>query len=475
MLLRRFYHDGLAQASYMVGCQASHEAIIIDPNRRVEQYIEAAYKEGLRITGVTETHIHADFVSGARELAQRTGAHLYLSDEGPSDWKYAFATSAGATMLHDGDTIQVGGVRLQVVHTPGHTPEHISFLLTDTRSSDRPMGMFTGDFVFVGDVGRPDLLERAAGIKGTMESGARSLYASLQRFKELPDYLQVWPAHGAGSACGRALGAVPQSTTGYEKLTNWALQVSSEEEFVQEVLRGQPEPPPYFAHMKRINKEGPGPPPQHRVPMQVPCDLRLRLAGRMTIVDVRRAAQYAAGHLPGTINIPRGGDFLIWAGWLLPYDKPLGLIVNDEELAAVTAELQMIGLDNVSAFWPPSALKASLPSKSTRPEHQCGRFKRQSASDLQALIEKHDLVLLDVRTAEEHGAGHIPGSRNVPLAHLEEHIREIPRREQVVVYCAAGSRSPIAASILQGHGWENVVEMYDGFDAWQRGGYPVEK
>ena len=257
MLLKRIYDTKLAQASYLIGCAATGEAIVVDPNRDIDQYLRAAADEGLTIAVVTETHIHADFVSGSRELVERTGAQLLLSDEGDADWKYAFASAASATLLHDGDSFMVGNLKFEVMHTPGHTPEHLTFLVTDTPATDRPMGAITGDFIFVGDVGRPDLLERAAKMQGTMEASARTLFRSLQRFKQFPDHLQIWPGHGAGSACGKALGAVPSSTLGYERFANWGLATTSEDEFVQAVLAGQPEPPKYFAEMKRINKMGP--------------------------------------------------------------------------------------------------------------------------------------------------------------------------------------------------------------------------
>src|SRR5262245_54783780 len=223
MFFKRFYDDMLAQASYMIGCQRTGEALVVDPNRDVGQYIAAARAEQLHITHVTETHLHADFVSGARELSARTGAQLLLSSEGGADWQYAFAADAKARLLRDGDAFTVGNIRVEVMHTPGHTPEHISFVVTDKSASRAPWGILTGDFVFVGDVGRPDLLERAVGYHNTMESGARALFRSLVRFRALPDHVQVWPGHGAGSACGKALGAIPSSTVGYEKLGNWAL------------------------------------------------------------------------------------------------------------------------------------------------------------------------------------------------------------------------------------------------------------
>lgn len=257
MLLRLFYDATLAQASYLLGCGRTGEALVVDPNRDVAQYLRAAAAEDLRITQVTETHIHADFVSGSRELAQRSGATLLLSAEGGQDWQYGFAREVGARLLRDGDAFDVGNVRVDVLHTPGHTPEHLSYVVTDAPASAAPVGMFSGDFLFVGDVGRPDLLERAAGIGGTMEAAARQLFRSLRRLAAFPDHLQIWPAHGAGSACGKSLGGVPQSTLGYERLANWAFGVSDEHEFAAQVLEGQPEPPRYFAEMKRVNREGP--------------------------------------------------------------------------------------------------------------------------------------------------------------------------------------------------------------------------
>ncbi|MCW5882007.1 MAG: MBL fold metallo-hydrolase, partial [Anaerolineae bacterium] len=353
MLLKRFYHDGLAQASYLVGCQATGDALVIDANRDVDQYLEAATREGLRITAVTETHIHADYVSGSRELAARSGARLYLSAEGAPEWQYAFARDAGATLVRGGDTFKVGNLLVAVLHTPGHTPEHISFMLTDTAASDRPIGLFSGDFVFVGDVGRPDLLERAAGYTDTMEAGARDLYRSLVRFETLPDYLQVWPAHGAGSACGKALGAVPSTTVGYEKLVNWAFKTRDEDDFVTQVLDGQPDPPAYFAQMKRINKVGPARRPTVLPPRGDLAALRASLAAGTPVVDTRQASDFAASHAPGSVNIPAGGSFLGWAGWLLPYDRPFTLIADETALPMLLKELSLIGLDAVAMWWPP--------------------------------------------------------------------------------------------------------------------------
>jgi len=257
MIFVRLYDEPLAQASYLIGCSASGSAVVIDPNRDVSQYIAAAEARGLTITAVTETHIHADFVSGARELAARTGAVIYLSAAGPPAWQYEYGKERGVVLLADRDTFRAGLVELRAIHTPGHTPEHLSFLVTDTAVAHEPMGVVTGDFVFVNDVGRPDLLEKAAHQAGSAEVGAKQLFRSLAWFKLLPDHLQIWPGHGAGSACGKGMSAVPQSTVGYERRFNWALEDMKEDEFIGRVLTGQPEPPKYFAEMKRVNREGP--------------------------------------------------------------------------------------------------------------------------------------------------------------------------------------------------------------------------
>jgi hydroxyacylglutathione hydrolase len=472
MLLKRIYHEPLAQASYIVGCQSTGEALVIDPNRDVQKYVEAAEREGLRITGVTETHIHADFVSGAFELARATGARLYLSGEGTADWQYEFAGEAGATLVRDGDTIPVGRVRLGVMHTPGHTPEHISFILTDAANADWPMGIFTGDFVFVGDVGRPDLLERAAGYSDTMEDGARQLFRSLRRFRELADYLQVWPGHGAGSACGKALGAVPQTTVGYEKMFGWAFQIEDEGEFVRAVLEGQPEPPAYFAQMKRINRAGPAPRPTAGARRLPPADFRQALDAGIPVVDVRSPERYAESHVPGTLNISWGSDFLKWAGWLLPYHRPLALIADDGMVLRVIEELQMIGLDSVAGYWSPASVHSAEGAEAT-----ARSIERISAREASSLLGHgaHEMAVLDVRAPDEYAEGHIPGSESIPLYHLRDRLGEVPEDRPVMVYCASGTRSAIAASILSAQGNRRVVDMHSGFDGWQEQGCPVER
>jgi hydroxyacylglutathione hydrolase len=472
MILRRFYDEPLAQASYLFGCARTGQAIVVDPLRDVEQYLSAAQMDHVRIVAVTETHIHADFLSGTRELAARTGGVAHLSAEGGPDWQYAFAEEDGAVLLRDGDEIRVGDIRLRVMHTPGHTPEHLSFLVTDGTVATTPMGIVTGDFVFVGDVGRPDLLEKAARVEGSAEAGARVLFQSLQKFKALPDHLQVWPGHGAGSACGKDLSAVPQSTVGYEKLYNWALGAESEEEFVRGVLAEQPEPPRYFAEMKVRNREGPPVLGALPVPVRLPPP---ELAGRIDAgaigVDVRPAAAAAAGRIPGTLSIPFNKSFTGWAGALLPYDRDIVLVTGDGPggrfAANASRELAMIGLDRVVAFAGTEMLD----------------WWREQGRELQVipsvmpkeLADQRGATVLDVRREAEWRSGHVPGVANIPLQQLQDRAAEVPAGRPVVLHCQGGGRSHIAASVLQTLGVDQVVNLSGGFGAWASEGLPVER
>jgi hydroxyacylglutathione hydrolase len=469
VIVRRFFDTRLAQASYLIACGKAHAAIVIDPIRDTEQYVRAAAAEGVRITHVTETHIHADFVSGARDLARGTGTQLLLSDEGDADWKYAYAKADGAKLVKDGDSVMIGNVRVTVVHTPGHTPEHISFLITDTAAADEPIGIVTGDFVFVGDVGRPDLLEKAAKVKGTMESSARTLYRSLQKFKQYPDWLQVWPGHGAGSACGKGLSAVPHSTVGYEKRFNWAFSVADEDTFVRSVLEGQPEPPKYFATMKRVNKEGPAPYDATRVAPRVDAArIRRELEAGSPVIDTRAADAFSAGHIRGTVSIPLKKSFSTWAGWLLPYDRDLYLLADAEAAREATRELAMIGLDRVAGVLDTSAI-ASWPAAEIETVEQV------SPSEVQRRVAAGQAKVIDVRSAAEWNAGHLANTPNIHLGYLMDRLAEVPQGTQVVLQCQGGGRSNIGAGLLQAAGIKNVANMDGGFDAWEAAGLPTEK
>ncbi len=477
MLLKRFYDTRLAQASYLVGCQATGEALLIDPNRDVEQYLAAATAEGMRITQVTETHIHADFLSGARELAARARARLLLSDEGGPDWRYAFAGEAGATLLKDGQSFAIGNIKVEALHTPGHTPEHLSYRITDGAATDRPMGIFTGDCVFVGDVGRPDLLERAAGHAGTMEASARTLYRTLQALKKLPDYLQLWPAHGAGSACGKALGAVPQTTLGYERFANWALTAETEDAFVRLVLADQPEPPAYFAEMKRMNRDGPPPIGERRRPERLGAGrLRDVLAAGAAVADIRRTADFAKGFVPGTTNIPRT-TLPTRAGMLVPYDRPLYLLVDDSAgdeggagpLDEAVRHLGMIGLA-VQGWFGADALAAW-----TNGGGALATMPQVSPAEIAPQLAAGAVRVVDVRGRSEWDAGHLPGALHIPLAELPRRLAELPKDGRLVLQCESGSRSAVAASVLHAAGFRNLANLAGGFNTWKKAGLPVEK
>ena len=471
MLFVRLFDEPLAQASYLIGCSSSGEAVVIDPNRDASQYIATAEAHGLRITAVTETHIHADFVSGTRELAARTGAAMYLSAAGPPEWQYRFGREPGVVLLADRDTFRVGYIELRAVHTPGHTPEHLSFLVTDTAAAHEPMGIVTGDFVFVNDVGRPDLLEKAAHRIGTADAGARQLFHSLAWFKTLPDHLQIWPGHGAGSACGKGMSAVPQSTVGYERRFNWAFDITEEDEFVRRVLEGQPEPPRYFGHMKVVNRDGPPVLGAIALPERVAeHQLPALLAAGTTIVDTRPAADFAGGHIPGTLNLPYNKSFTTWAGSLLPYDRDVYLLVDAARagmLERIVQSLLMIGLDRVRGYFGAEAL--TLWQGEGRPVEQVAQMP------LAELAHKRGgLVVLDVRGRNEWDAGHIPGAVHIPLAELADRIAEVPADQPIAVHCQGGGRSAIAASVLQAAGHREVSNVPGGFGEWSKSGMPTE-
>ncbi len=468
MFFRQFYDQPLAQASYLIGCQMTGEAIVVDPLRDISAYLQTAASEGLRITQVTETHIHADFVSGARELASATGAQLFLSAEGGEEWQYQFARADGATLVHDGDIIRVGNVTLTVMHTPGHTPEHICFVVTDTVRAAGPMGILSGDFVFVGDVGRPDLLERAAGYADTMEAGARTLFRSLARFRELPDHLQVWPAHGAGSACGKALGAVPSSTVGYEKLSNWGVAETDEAIFVASVLDGQPEPPRYFAEMKRINRDGPPILGAVSVGPRLDASRLDGLSAAAWILDVRSGSEVSRGYVPGALAVPYGRSFSTWVGSIVPYDADLLLVANASDdrdglvvptvVAQATHDLRMIGLDRVLGWIDASDALSRVRAHGESPAIISPITPQE--------LEHAPRVIVDVRGESEWREGHIPGAHHIPLGSLADRASTLPPGP-LVLQCQSGSRSLVATSLLQRLGRREVLNLTGGYQGWR--------
>ena len=457
MFVQRIYDDDLAHAAWLIGCQSSRTALLIDPARDICRYLKIAKDAGLQITAVAETHIHADFLSGTAEFAKATGATCYLSGCGDADWQYSWPADSDAQvhLLQDGDTFNVGSVSFNVVHTPGHTPEHICFVVKENDADD-PIGIATGDFVFVGDLGRPDLLETAAGIEGAMEKSAKQLHQSCQWFLELDDCLQVWPAHGAGSSCGKALGTDPKSSVGHERQTSPPLQlVGDEPAFVGYMLSGQPEPPLYFARMKRMNRDG--------VPMlgSLPNPKRivdpeelLPAASSMTVIDTRSWHEVKKGYLPGSIWSPPNNSFHRFAGSFVSEDEEILLIVSEEQLDRAVRNSIRIGLDKIVAWSDPSVI-AQLSSLETMPE-----------IDADELVSRNEANILDVRKSSEFIGGAIDGAINCAHTRLLDRLSEIDKSKSWVVHCLGGGRSAAACMALRREGFD-VINLAGGYKSWK--------
>jgi hydroxyacylglutathione hydrolase len=470
MLIRQVMDEMLAQYAFLVGCQRTGEAIVVDPERDVDRYLDLAAREGLRIVAAAETHIHADFLSGVRELSARIpGLRVYLSDEGDAAWKYEWPKIDGAnvTWLVDGATFRVGHIEFRTSHTPGHTPEHVSFAVIDRGAgASEPMGVLTGDFVFVGDLGRPDLLESAAGIAGAREPAARDLYASTRRFLELPDFLQIWPAHGAGSACGKALGAVPVSTVGYERRVSPAIAASDkgEQPFVDYILSGQPEPPWYFATMKRVNKTGPP------ILGKLPAPPRLTATDvaalvkddGVQVIDTRPERQgFFAAHVPRSFHAPLNKAFPTVVGSLADPEKRIVLLIDEARVDEAVRALIRIGYDK-TVGWAPTAtvgeLRAGGMTLAAIESIDFEEFERRRI--------QRPLTVLDVRGASEYAERHVPNALNIAHTRLRARVQEVPRGGRVYVHCLSGARAAASAAFLAHEGFD-VVDVDGSFAGWQ--------
>jgi hydroxyacylglutathione hydrolase len=370
-------------------------------------------------------------------------------------------------LLKHNDKFHVGKVQFEVLHTPGHTPESISFVLTDQGGgADEPMGIFTGDFVFVGSIGRPDLLEEAAGLAGTAEPGARDLFRSAMRFKELPDYLQIWPAHGAGSACGKGLGAIPSSTVGYEKRFNPALQFEDEQAFVDYILAEQPEAPPYFAVMKSVNKEGPALLGDLGRPNKEPADNLESIAGDHRVIDTRTAQAFSKAHVPGTVNIPLA-YLAAWAGWLVDYEQPVYLLTTATDLPEAVRVLRKIGADKLVGFFDSAEVTQSkLNSQS---------YEQVTASEIHPRVAAGEVVLIDVRGDVEWQERHISEAKRCFLGKLPGMLEAFTGECPLVFQCRSGGRSAIATSLAQAAGVLNAKNMEGGINGWIDAGLPVNR
>jgi hydroxyacylglutathione hydrolase len=480
MLLRQLFDPGLAQYSYLVSCQQTGEALVVDPQRDVERYLELAEAEGLTLVAAVETHVHADFLSGARELAARFGLRAYLSGEGGADWGYRWGRGLEgdppqATLLRDGDTISVGEVELRALHTPGHTPEHLCFVVTDGgAAASTPIGLLSGDFLLVADLGRPDLLDKTAGGGSTAEEAARELFASLRRLEGLAGHLQVWPAHGAGSSCGKAIGAVPTSTIGYERLHNRALLRAAEGEdaFVRGILEAQPTPPTYFGRMKRDNRDGP--PLLRRLPRprRLGADDLGPIArhGETIVIDTRTdRSAFMAAHLPDALHAPADRSFSAAVGAVVTEPtRAIVLVVEESSLEDVLRSLVRIGYDRVVGYCLPATLEEYFGNGGEK-----GTIPSADFAEVRRVTDDAATLVVDVRDVFEFARGHVPGAVNAPYTRLPEYLRErIPAGRRLVVHCETGARSAVAAAWLVAQG-RDVLYVDDDWSAWERLGGEV--
>ena len=453
MFLRQITDPALAQNAYLIACQRTGEAIIIDPERDVDRYLDLVRENHFKLTAVADTHVHADYLSGARELIENHGTHGYLSAEGGDEWQFEWAKNLNhVTLLKDGDTFKVGNIQIKALLTPGHTPEHLSFLVTDQGGgAGEPIALLSGDFIFVGDVGRPDLLESAAGQTGKMEPAARALYESLRSTSDLPGFVQILPAHGAGSACGKSLGSVPSSVMDYERLNNPAFRQAlqeSEQNFIETILSGQPEPPLYFARMKRDNRAGPAllKNGQLPAPQQIHRDELTQWLGKpgRRILDLRTQREaFMKKHLKGSLFAPAsGGSFSTVAGSYVGEDDEILLLVeHSESVEPAVRELIRIGLDRVTAWMPVSealndnSLTSSIPHIPT-------------ADLATAISNQANAQVLDVRGLSEFQASHVKDAIQIAHTRLASDSVEIPTGKTLLVHCGSGLRAAMASAYL---------------------------
>lgn len=465
MILQQFYLQCLAHASYLIGDEETHVAVVVDPQRDVDRYLAFAASHGLRIAHVVLTHFHADFVAGHVELRDRAGAAIYLGAAAAAEYSF--------TPLHDGDVIDLGRVRLQALETPGHTPESISLVVYDGNpEATEPRAVLTGDTLFVGDVGRPDL-RVALGWSATDLGGL--LYDSLHgKLLALPDAVAVYPAHGAGSLCGKALGKETVSTIGEQRRSNYALQPMSKAAFVDLVTADQPDAPSYFTYDAVLNS-------QERPTLDETLErihaltldevLALQGAGAQ-VLDTRDPAEFAAAHLAGSINVGLGGQYATWAGSVLGREQPIVIVADPGREHEAAMRLGRIGFDQVAGY-----LGDGLHSVEARPDlmRTTERVSPQVAADrVAAAAAERAPVIVDVRAPAERQQKRIPGSVGIPLTRLAERLPELPSDRPLLVHCAGGYRSAIAASLLQRHGFAQVSEIAGGIGAWEAGGLPLD-
>ncbi len=460
MIVDRIFTPGLAQVAYLVADEGSGRVAVIDPRRDVDAYLEWSARRGYRIEAILETHVHADFVSGAFELHNRTGAPIYASRLGNQEFSHIG--------LDNGDRITLGSVTLRALWTPGHTPEHMAFELLDATVRPEPLALFSGDLLFVGEVGRPDLL----GAAHTSDLANQLFETLTSRLDHLPDDVVVYPGHTAGSSCGRKIGEAPHTTMGNERIGNYALQFSERDAFVQAILEAMPTPPAYYPRMKIVNKVG----PQLLAHLQSGATLDAdAVAGLIeegaALIDARSAAAFDAAHIPGAFYAGNTADFVNWAGWLAPFDRPIVLVLDDDSrFDEMVADLRRIGLDSVAGY-----LRGGMRSwiEDGNPVESLAEI---TPEQLQASLTAGDPVMIvDVRTQGEWLEGHIPGSTNTFAGDIVTGAAE-PHYwgGSIALTCTTGYRSRVAASHLQASGVDNIVQVAGGMEAWRALGYPME-
>jgi hydroxyacylglutathione hydrolase len=465
MILHQFEAKGLSHFSYAVGDAAAGEIAIVDPERDFTTYTHYAEKHKLTIKYILETHIHADFASGAKELAQVTGAELLLSSYDTNEkFEYKFAH----TPIKEGDRFKLGQTTIEVVHTPGHTPEHISFLVYDAaKSANEPVAMLTGDFLFVGSVGRPDLLGDADKIPL-----AKLLYKSvIEKLPNLPNDMEIYPGHGAGSLCGAGMSKAHSSTLGAERSYNPYLQDLTEDLFIDALLASSPPLPAYYNRMKKINSEGPKilgglPKPAG----MSPAEFVEIVYKKETVVDVRHPLAFGGGHIEGAINIGMGDQLGFWGAWFISYEKPIYLVVDDEsKLDTYVRDLIRVGYDDIAGYLKPNF--SSWANKGNDFD-DLPQASVHMLTDFREFGEK--LTIIDVRTDGEYAEGHIKGSKHIYLGTIQDRLKDLPGKEDAIFcICGGGSRSSLAASILLKNGYDNVYNVFGGMTAWKAAEYPV--
>ena len=461
MVFKQFYLNCLAHASYMIGDESTKTAAVVDPQRDVEQYLDFAGSHQLHIAHVLLTHLHADFVAGHLELRDRAGARIYLGAAARAQYSF--------TPLSDGDTIELGRVRLKALETPGHTPESISIVVYDLdKSAVAPHGVLTGDTLFVGDVGRPDL--RVAVGWSAADLGGM-LYESLRtKLLPLPDDSLVYPAHGAGSLCGKALGSETVSTIGEQRRLNYALQPMTKPEFVALVTADQPDAPAYFTYDAVLNSLERATLDRTLERGLKPLVLDVVLAMRETgaqVLDTRDPTEFAPVHLAGSLNIGLGGQYATWAGTLLDHTRPIVIIADPGREAEAAVRLGRIGFDNVAGY-----LEGGLASLANRAD-LVAATDRLSPARASEELDSGATLAVDVRTPSERREAFIAGSVHIPLNHLVERLTELPRERSILLYCAGGYRSSIAAGLLRQHGIDGVREIAGGIAAWEQAHLPI--